>query len=127
MPGMKNLALLAELLTDSPHPNYSDAVDRAYVLAELTPWEAARLEGRRARFLAEPDSLPEFVGRSTAFDVTAPEGLHASVFLFGCHDELPGTMIVEATLAIVEQPAWVAPDGTRFDGFTEWRLLDARR
>jgi hypothetical protein len=34
---------------------------------------------------------------------------------------------VRATLAILERRAWTAPDGQRFDGFSELRLLDARR
>jgi hypothetical protein len=36
-------------------------------------------------------------------------------------------MTVEATLAIRQVPPLLAPDGTRFEGFTEFRLLDARR
>jgi hypothetical protein len=76
------------------------------------------------------DSRAEFIGRYTAFDAVAPLGLHGGVYLIGWvddPDQLPDTFIVEATLAIVEHPAWVAPDGTAFAGFSEYRLMDAVR
>jgi hypothetical protein len=36
-------------------------------------------------------------------------------------------MTVEAVLVVRQCPPAVAPDGTRFAGFTEFRLMDARR
>jgi hypothetical protein len=36
-------------------------------------------------------------------------------------------MTVEAVLVVRQCPPAVEPDGTRFPGFTEFRLLDARR
>jgi hypothetical protein len=36
-------------------------------------------------------------------------------------------MTVEARLHIIRHRAWLAPDGTLFPAFVEYRLLDARR
>jgi hypothetical protein len=36
-------------------------------------------------------------------------------------------MVVEATPDIVEHRGWTASDGTRFEGFTEYHVMDAVR
>jgi hypothetical protein len=41
--------------------------------------------------------------------------------------ETADTMTVEARLRILHHRPWVAPDGTLFPAFDEYRLVDARR
>jgi hypothetical protein len=70
-----------------------------YVLAELTPAEARRLEGTRARFRVVLDSLEDDATHS--WDCVAPDGLHASVFLLA-GEEAADEMTVEARLVVID-------------------------
>jgi hypothetical protein len=117
------IALLTLCPADVPQ-GPDDRTVRAYELATLTPAEARLLEGRRARYLVVRDSLPDWEGRYTSYDAVAPLDLCASVYFIRERD-CDG--IVEATLTIVEHRAWTTPDGTCFEAFTEYRLMDTRR
>jgi hypothetical protein len=122
---MNNISILLLALCPVDVPRVSDATERAYDLAELTPQEAVCVAGRRARFVVQLDSLPEEEGRYTSYDADAPLGLHASVYFIG---ESGWDGLVEATLQVIEHRAWLAPDGTRIEGFSEyWLAGEARR
>jgi hypothetical protein len=121
---MKPLLLLLALCpADAPQAT-DDRAERAVELATITPAEARRLDGRRARFVVQLNSLPDCRGWYTACDVVAPIGLHASVHFVG---ERGWDGIVQATLHVIEHRAWVAPDGTRIESFSEYWLADAVR
>jgi hypothetical protein len=111
------LLTLAFAAADVPSPRIDGRVGRAfYVLADLTPAEARRLDGRRARFRVSLDSE----GEDNAYDCLAPDGLHASVFLLT--GEEADDMTVEATLVIIDHPP-----GFGFPPLREYRLVDAVR
>jgi hypothetical protein len=90
-----------------------------YVLADLTPAEARRLEGKRARFRVALDSLEDVATHS--FDCAAPAGLHASVYMRP-GQEPADEMTVEARLWVID-----FPPGFGLPGFREYRLVDAVR
>jgi hypothetical protein len=112
-------SLLALLLAAGDIPRPRVDVQRTYTLEALTPADAARLQGKRARFAIALDSLPEEAGGYTAYDCLAPPGLAAGVWL--CPgQEAQDEMTVEALLVIVNhRAAW------GFPALTEYRLKDA--
>jgi hypothetical protein len=109
--------LLLPLLAaaDLPGPRVERGV---YYLADLTPADARRLDGRRARFRVALDSAED----NNCFDCLAPPGLHASVCLLPGQEAADDDMTVEATLVIIDHPP-----GFGFPPLREYRLLDAVR
>jgi hypothetical protein len=98
-------------------PHTTSQLERTYhVLETLTPAEARRLEGKRARFRVTLDSTGD-----DSFDVLAPLGLHATVYL--APDQEPADeMTVVARLVIIDHPAsW------GFAALREYRLVEAVR
>jgi hypothetical protein len=94
-------------------------VERTFTLAALTPADAARLEGKRARFRISLDSAPEQDGKYTAYDCLAPDGLIAAVWLLP-GQEASDEMTVEARLVIVGHRACFG-----FPAQREYRLKNA--
>jgi hypothetical protein len=111
------LPLLA--VADVPGPRVDPRAERAvYFLADLTPADARRLDGRRARFRVSLDSTQD----NNCFDCVAPGGLHASVCLVAGQEAADDDMTVEATLVIIDHPP-----GFGFPALREYRLVDAVR
>jgi hypothetical protein len=79
---MTPLLLLPLLATDVPGPRVDHRAERGvYFLADLTPAEARRLEGKRARFRVVLDSLEDLATHS--FDCVARPGRAAGlVFIY---------------------------------------------
>jgi hypothetical protein len=97
----------------------SRAEREVYFLADLTPAEARRLEGKRARFRVILVSLED--GLTHSWDCVAPAGLHASMFL-RLGQEAADAMTVEARLWVID-----FPPGLGFPPLREYRLVDAVR
>jgi hypothetical protein len=117
---MAPLLLLPLAFAAGDVPRLECRVERAYyLLADLTPAEARRLEGKRARFRVVLDSLEDFATHS--WDCQAPAGMHATVFL-RLGQEPADAMTVEAKLWVIE-----FPPGLGFPPLREYRLLDAVR
>jgi hypothetical protein len=74
-------SLLALPLAAGDIPRTSPAVEQTFTLSELTPAQAAELQGRRARFRIALDSAEEQAGTITTCDCLAPDGLAAGVWL----------------------------------------------
>jgi hypothetical protein len=85
----------------------------------VAPADAARLEGRRARFRIAPDSAGEEDGKHIAIDCLAPDGLAAVVWLLP-GQEARDDMTVEAVLRIIDHKT-----GWGFPALREYRLVDA--
>jgi hypothetical protein len=107
-------------------PGTPTEVDRAFTLADLTAAEAEHLDGKRARFRVVLDSTADHEGKHTLYDCLPPAGVEATVWLLP-GQEARDEMTVEARLAIIDHKTWIAPDGTVFPGFREYRLADAVR
>jgi hypothetical protein len=111
---------LAFAVGDVPSPRIDSQVERAfYLLADLTPAEAGRLEGKRARFLVTLDSLEHVLTHS--YDCLAPPGLAAGVYL-RLGQEAADSMVVEGRLWVIDH----AP-GLGFPPLRECRVVDAVR
>ena len=107
------------LTADAPRIAPRADVERTYDLAELPPADAARLQGRRARFRVVLDSDEAELGKYTTVDCLAPDGLAGGVWLLPGR-ELRDEMTVEATLRIINhRAAW------GFPALREYRLMDA--
>jgi hypothetical protein len=91
-------------------------------LARLTPGEAQFLVGKRARYRISLGSLPDNHVGFVLFDCQSNDHIDRTVWL-DLEQELASEMIVEATLHVLHHPARVGGDGTRFEGFTEYRLV----
>jgi hypothetical protein len=129
------LALRSQCNGDKPRPldvvpaepqDKGGGLDRTFALADLTAAEAARLQGKQARFRIVLTSGEDQEGKYTLYDCLEPREVGATVWL------LPGQepteqMTVEARLVVIDHKTWTAPDGTVFPGFREYRLADAVR
>jgi hypothetical protein len=119
------LVIAAPALANAPSPDGGETVT-VHDFATLTLHEALALRGHPARYSFVVDSAPELVDDYLAFDCTSPAGESRTVYL------LPGRvpterMNVEGVLEVRQMPPAVGPGGTFFPGFTELRLLAARR
>ena len=63
------------------------------------------------------------------YDCLGEDGIDRTVWFNGGQEieDDAGEMIVEATFRFVHLGPWTAPDGMKFEAFTEYRLEDARR
>jgi hypothetical protein len=102
-------------------------VIRTHRLASLSLDEATRLAGRTQRYRVRLASMVDVVGQHAVYDVEAPAGALASVWLPAVQFTYkPGAeMMVEATLVVVSHDEDVTPAGEKFEGFTELRLTNA--
>jgi hypothetical protein len=120
MSAMTYAALL--LLLTAADPHLAPRAERTFVLSKLTPAEALRLDGKRARFRVALDSAEDpdwngFVG----YDCATPDDIARTVLLYRGQD-LADEMTVEATLRVIRHAATVGELGTFFPTFTEYRL-----
>ena len=129
--------LLACLLAPAPFPPRPPSaalLSRTHDFARLNHRLAQQLQGKRVAFRVLLESSADEWDGCLAFGCAAPRGEERSlVFAPGAldedeHDALEAgqTVTVEAELAILTRGAWVAPDGSRVPGFTEYRLVGAR-
>src|SRR5262245_37652289 len=118
---------------DPPPPSAADLA-RAHDFARLNHRLAQQLQGRRGAFRVLLDSSADEWDGCPAFGCAAPRG-EARILVFAPGaldaDERAGLdagqeVTVEAELVILNRGAWVAPDGARVPGFTEYRLVGAR-
>jgi len=118
---------LAFLLACSVPPT-SDAVRQDLVLSRLDRVEARRLAGRRIRCVVEIDS-PEsdMPDGSVGYECVSADAASRCVWLRPGQD-VPASesLTVEGVLRVMEHRPSVGADGTRFEEFTEYRLMDGR-
>jgi hypothetical protein len=123
------LLLLALLISpgrgDSPTPSL-DRIEPSHDFAALSPRQARRLAGKRATFRVALDSRQDTEGGRSSYDCESADSTTRTL-RFAAEEEVAETMVVEATLLVVHQPRSVAPGGVVLEGFTEYRLLAARR
>jgi len=119
------LALAPAVLPAAPDaPALPDAsVVVTYDMATLTPAEATRLNGERARFRVALDDSCAMQGHRGVYQVVSPDDAVATVRLPAVPD-VGGALTVEATLCVIHHPARVI-GATPFPPFTEYRLIDA--
>jgi hypothetical protein len=103
------------------------AVIRTHTLAILSLDEATRLAGQTQRYRVRLASLVDVVGQHAVYDVEAPAGALASVWLPAAEfTHKPGAeMMVEATLVVVKHAEHLMLAEERFQGSTELRLNNA--
>jgi hypothetical protein len=116
------------VLTDVPPPP-SGEIERVHDFARLDRSEATQLHGRRATFRIRLNSEADSEAGKVVYDCLGEDGIDRTVwFINGLEvEDDANEMIVEATLRIAHFEPWVAPDGMKFEAFTEYRLEDARR
>jgi len=130
-------ALLACLLAPAPFdppPPSAETLSRTHDFATLNHRLAQLVQGRRVAFRVRIDSAEGECDALAAFGFAGPSGEERSlVFAPGVLDdderdalEAGQEVTVEAELVILTRDAWVAPDGARVPGFTEYRLVEAR-
>jgi hypothetical protein len=112
-------ALLLSAYVDTPQPSFRAI--RHYDLAFLTHQEAWDLHGQRIVCRVDLDSRPEMRHGYIAYDCASPDDVYRAVWLRR-GQQIEDTMTVEATLRLRYFP----PDPW-FDGFWEYRLVDAVR
>jgi hypothetical protein len=94
---------------------------RHFDLGFLTHKQAWELQGQRIVCRVDLDSRPEERGGYTVYDCASPDDTYRTVWLRE-GEQVEGTMIVEAILRLR-----YVPPGQGFDGFWEYRLVDAVR
>jgi hypothetical protein len=119
------IASAAPALADAPSPNGVDA-DGVHDFAALTFQDALSLQGHPARYRVVLDSLPDEAGDYVLFNCLSPVGESRTVYLLPGQD-VADRMTVEAVLVVRQCPPSEGPGGAHFEGFTEFRLMDARR
>jgi hypothetical protein len=123
------LLLLAPTIAPTPAAATAAAVERVertHDFAGLTPAQASRLQGQRARFRLALDSRQDTTAGRTFYDCESSDRTARTVWLVE-GQEAAQEMDVEATLQVVHEPRWVGPGGAVVERFTEYRLLAARR
>ena len=104
---------------------------RTHDFARLNHRLAQQLQGRRVAFRVRIESAEGECDGLAAFGCAGPSAeVRSVVFAPAALDEedleAGQVVTVEAELAILYRGAWVAPDGARVPGFTEYRLVGAR-
>ncbi len=94
--------------------------------ARLTGGEAAALVGRRKLYRIKLDSAEVTEGRFILYECQTVNAVARTVWLYAGQD-VADEMTVEATLVVLYHAASVGDKGTRFPGFTEYRLKRAIR
>jgi hypothetical protein len=120
------LLAVASSHADVPRDSVDATIVRTRDVACLPEETALQRQGRRARYRIELDSSEWEQGRYVAYDCRTDDMTHKTVWLVP-GEEATDEMEVEARLVILRHRGWIAQDGTRFEAFTEWRLMDARR
>ena len=98
-------------------------------LATLTTAEAARLDGKRARFRVVIDGPSDLRGDFEVYEVLPrddPHGVLCLRYQLSEMGDAEGELTVEATLRVVHHPVHVV-GATTTTAFTEYRLIDAGR
>ena len=118
--------MLALLLLSLPSPPTEQLGYRDF--ATITPLEAHSLHGQRGRFRVVVDSIElEGIGYWWSGATSTDEVVRMLRF------DLPGqidegeTVIIDGVFQVIRHPATVGDAGTRFPGFTEYRLIGCRR
>jgi len=96
------------------------------VFADLKRHEALRLGGRRVRLIVEIDS-PEsdMPDGSVGYECVSADPASRCVWLRSGQEIPPSDWLtVEGVLQAIEHRPSVGADGTRFEGFIEYRLVD---
>jgi hypothetical protein len=118
--------LLAVLPADVPRPSF--AVEVVHNLDTLRPVEAAQLAGHRLKFRVSLDSLPDWHGDYTLYASDGPDDVTRTVWFLPGQDPHQGEVVtVEAVLVVLFHRERSGANGTRFEGFREYRLMDAVR
>jgi hypothetical protein len=120
------LTLSLVLGADSAKP--SSKVEGIHVLASLSLSQANDLDGRNARFRVTVDSMAWTHENYTFYDCRTVDDVSRTMwFLPGEEIDEDNPMIVEGCLKVMHHCPTVGEMGTRFPGFMEYRLMDARR
>jgi hypothetical protein len=118
---MKAAAALLLLLVSVDGPRLSLQTVQHFDLAFLTHKQAWELQGQRIVCRVDLDSLPEERNGFTVYDCASPDDTYRTVWLRE-GEQVEDTMSVEATLHLR-----YVPPGQGFEGFWEYRLVDAVR
>src|SRR5262245_50344646 len=110
---------------DAPAPIRFD-IARTYDLTNLSPLGAGSLRHQRATFRVALDSSEDLHNGYTIYGCESVDGKLRTVWLVP-GVEVDDEMTVEATLRVIVHAPTVGANGTRFEGFTEYRLMDAVR
>jgi hypothetical protein len=119
------LALAVLARADAPSPGGGEAVV-THDFAALSFQEALALQGHRERYRVVLESLPDEVAGYVLYDCRSPVGESRTVYLLQ-GQAVEDTVFVEGVLVIRQMPPVILPSGTVCPGFTEYRLMDARR
>ena len=97
-----------------------------YDFALLNPSAAAALHGKTARFRVVLDSSADRRLGRVCYDCVTPDDRERTVYFRPGQGE-ENEMVVEARFMVLYHPARQASDGTAFEDFAEYRLMDAVR
>jgi hypothetical protein len=99
--------------------------------ASLTAGRALGLVGRRALYWVVLDSPDDEHDGQTRYECAGRDDAYRTLSLAAGEEAFEGdhveVVVVRATPRVSHHPAWVGQGGTGFEGFTEYRLLGARR
>jgi hypothetical protein len=125
---MKTILLFLLVSLDAPAP-LSARPEQTHDLAKLSPEHLRRMDGHRGTFRCSLDSMPWERRGYTVFDCAGGNDTsERTVWVAPGQEEIGDEVweiVVVATLEVVEHPLVIAPDGTRFEPWTEYRLADA--
>ena len=112
--------------TDLQRSELDAATEQAHDLATLTATEAEQLKGKLARFRIVLDSREWEHDGLMVYDCRSADRIRRSVFFARGQDTEEDELTVEAVLRIIDHARAVGLDGTQFEGFREYRLVEAR-
>jgi len=113
------------LIPDGP-PRPTARTERTHDFARLTATEAEQLKGKLARFRIVLDSREWEHDGLMVYDCKSVDRIRRSVFFARGQDTEDDELTVEAVLRIIDHAPAVGVDGTQFEGFREYRLVEAR-
>jgi hypothetical protein len=103
-----------------------ERIQRIHDFATLSLAQGSRLQGRPARFRVTLDSRQDTEGGRFFHECESSDASTRSLWLAAA-EEVEEEMVVEAVLEVSHQPGAVLPGGQVVEGYTEYRLLGARR
>ena len=114
------------LIPEGP-PRPTARTERTHDFARLTASEAEGLQGRPGKYRIVLDSREWEHDGCFVYDCQSADRIRRSVYFAPGQDTEEDELTVQAVLRIIDHAPAVGADGTRFEGFREYRLTEARR
>src|SRR5215813_406456 len=112
--------------TDLQRSEPDASAERAHDFAKLTASEAEHLQGKPARYRIVLDSREWEHDGLMVYDCKSIDRIRRSVCFALGQDTEEDELTVEAVLRIIDHAPAVGADGMQFEGFREYRLVEAR-